>query len=61
MIRFMGFYALHPDTASGQTAAAPAHSCPAKTHPPSKNRVWDFFDDSQNRVGQNPTFGQCSL
>jgi hypothetical protein len=67
MILHMGFYALQPDlprqrrgTASGENAFAPAHPCPEQNNPPSKNRVWNFFPDSENRVGENLTFGQCS-
>jgi hypothetical protein len=60
MIFVMGFYACHPETTSGDTAAFPAHPRPAKQDPPSKNRVWNFFPDSENRVGQNPAFAQCS-
>jgi hypothetical protein len=56
----MGFYALHPRTASGDTTAATGCVCPEKTYPPSKNRVWNFFETSENRVGPNPTFSQCS-
>lgn len=56
----MGFFALQSDPASGKTAAGPAHPRPEKQDPPSKNRVWDFFDDSQDRARQNPTFAQCS-
>ena len=29
-----------------------------KTHPPSKNRVWDFFATSHTCAGQNVTFAQ---
>jgi hypothetical protein len=67
MILHMGFYALQPDlprqrrgTASGENAFAPAHPCPEQNNHPSKNRVWNFFPDSENRVGENLTFGQCS-
>lgn len=56
----MGFYALNDERTSGETAAVPARPRPEQTDPPSKNRVWNFFDASQDRVGQNPTFGQCS-
>ncbi|MDA3872791.1 MAG: hypothetical protein PF795_02390 [Kiritimatiellae bacterium] len=56
----MGFYACHPETASGKTAAKFAHPCPEQNNPPSKNRVWNFFPDSENRVGEKSTFSQCS-
>ena len=32
--------------------------CREKTHPPSKNRVWDFFATSHTCAGQNVTFAQ---
>jgi hypothetical protein len=60
MILHMGFYACHPETASGKTAAKFAHPCPEQNNPPSKNRVWNFFPETENCVGENPTFGQCS-
>ena len=56
----MGFYACHPETASGKTAATSAHPCPEQNNPPSKNRVWNFFPDSENRFGEKSTFDQCS-
>ena len=60
MILHMGFYACHPETVSGESSAVFAHPRPEQNNPPSKNRVWKNFDDYQNRVGQNPTFDQCS-
>jgi hypothetical protein len=55
----MGFYALDPKTAPGETAVAPAHPCPENQDLPPKNRVWDFLEHSQDRARQNPRFAQC--
>jgi hypothetical protein len=63
----MGFYAIQPEEMSGGTTAArglPRQrrgcACPEKTHLPPKNRVWKKFEFTENRVGQNLTFDQCS-
>jgi hypothetical protein len=56
----MGFYALHDNTTPGKSAAVAECACPEKTHLPPKNRVWKFLDDTENRVGENDAFDQCS-
>ena len=56
----MGFYALHDELTPRETASPACHPRPEKCDPPSKNRVWNFIPDSENRVGQNPAFAQCS-
>ena len=56
----MGFYALHDDELSRDNVAASGCACALETHPPSENRVWKIFLESENCVGENPAFGQCS-
>ena len=56
----MGFYALHDDELSRDNVAASGCACALETHPPSENRVWKIFLESENCVGENPTFAQCS-
>ncbi|WFB36357.1 RHS repeat-associated core domain-containing protein [Kiritimatiellota bacterium B12222] len=57
MILLMGFYVKQ---SSENQAAAGGCACAEETYLPQKNRVWNFFPESENCVGQNPTFGQCS-
>ena len=56
----MGFYALQENHAPGKTTLPPANPCPENCDPLTKNRVWKFFPESENRVGENDTFAQCS-
>ena len=60
MLPRMGFYALHDETAPGEVATSPRHPRPEKADPPSKNRVWNFLDSTENRAGSDRHFGQCS-
>ena len=53
----MGFYAKQINE---NQAAVRGCACAEGSHLPSENRVWNFFPDSENRVGENPTFEQCS-
>jgi RHS repeat-associated protein len=57
MFLLMGFYVKQ---SSENQASAGGCACPEETYLPQKNRVWNFFPDSENRVGENPTFEQCS-
>ncbi|MDA3875388.1 MAG: hypothetical protein PF795_15685 [Kiritimatiellae bacterium] len=59
MIFVMGFYALQSNDAPEKNTFPTAHPCPQQNNPPSKNRVWNFFPDDENRVGENLTFDQC--
>jgi len=56
----MGFFAYPETRTPGQIPPGRETPCQEQQDPPSKNRVWDFFDPSQDRARQNPTFSQCS-
>jgi hypothetical protein len=60
----MGFYVKQTDenqtAATGLPRQGRGCACAVETYLPPKNRVWKNFDDTQNRVGQNLTFDQCS-